>query len=171
MLSLCSLELGRGQDAITHLGRALASPDVPASQQAALRLDLGRAHESLGERELALEAYRSAGTLDPELPGLAARIASLESTGTQAPSSVGETYESFEDLLAEKDEAGANEAAGGVEPSYESLQDVMADAADGDAREENAEQREPARERPPVEDEAPAPPAPKASRRKKISFV
>ncbi|HET6303446.1 MAG TPA: tetratricopeptide repeat protein [Myxococcota bacterium] len=171
MLGICSLELGRGQDAIAHFGRALASPDVPTSQQAALRLDLGRAHESLGERELALEAYRSAGTLDPELPGLAARIASLESAGIQAPSSAGETYESFEDLLADKDEAGAGEATGGAEPSYESFQDVMADAADGDAREENAEQREPARERPPVEDEAPAPPAPKASRRKKISFV
>ncbi len=165
MLGLCSLELGRARDAITHFGRALTSPEVPASQQAALRLDLGRAHESVGERELALEAYRSAGALDPDLPGLTARIASLEGAG--APSSAVETYESFEDLLAEKDEAGA----GVAEPSYESFQDVMADAPDDDSSEAGAVEEEPAREHPPVEDEAPAAPAPKTSRRKKISFV
>jgi tetratricopeptide (TPR) repeat protein len=167
MLGLCSLELGRARDAIAHFGRALASSDVPGSQQAALRLDLGRAHESLAERDLALESYRSAGALDPELPGLAARIASLEGAGARAPSSAVETYESFEDLLAEKDEAGA----GAAEPSYESFQDVMADAPDDDASEAGAVEKEPARERPPVETEVPAAPAPKTSRRKKISFV
>jgi tetratricopeptide (TPR) repeat protein len=170
MLALCSLELGRAQDAVAHLGRALASPEVPPPQQAALRLDLGRAHESLGERELALEAYRSAGSLDPELPGLAARITALERAGARAPSSTAETYESFEDLLAEKDEVAAGDPDGGVEPSYESFQDVLADAAEDAAPEAPAREDDPAPEPAPAEDAAPATPATKPARRKKISF-
>jgi tetratricopeptide (TPR) repeat protein len=167
MAALCSLELGRAQDAVAHLGRALASPDVPPPQQAALRLDLGRAHESLGERELALEAYRSAGSLDPELPGLAARITALEHAGARAPSSTAETYESFEDLLAEKEEVAASEPDASAGPSYESFQDVLADAAEDAAPEAPAREDAPPPEPATAEDAAPAP---KAARRKRISF-
>jgi tetratricopeptide (TPR) repeat protein len=168
MLALCSLDLGRGQDAVTQLGRALALPDVPTPQQAALRFDLGRAHESLGEPGTALEAYRSAGRLDPELPGLAARIADLEALAGSGAAAA-EAYESFEDLLAEKDEAEAASAAP-VEPSYESFDDVVADAPGRDPRDADVTQSESGREREVEEVEAPPAPAPKPSRRKKISF-
>ncbi len=170
MLALCSLELGRARDAVAHLTQALTLPDVPA-QQAALRFDLGRAHESLGEREPALEAYRSAGALDPAFPGLAARIAALEETGSATPAGAGDSYESFEDLLAEKGEEANGESAQ-PEASYESFEDVVASADEAlqqqaAASEPEADAREGAAD---PEQEAPASPAPKPSRRKKISF-
>jgi tetratricopeptide (TPR) repeat protein len=168
MLGLCSLDLGRAGDAVVHLGRALAAPDVPPPQQAALRLDLGRAHEALGESELALEAYRSAGALDPELPGLAARIATLERAGAGTPAGAGPAYESFEDLLAEKDEV---EAGAPAEPAYESFQDVLADAAESPAPDPPpAREADPAPDRAPAAEAAAEPPAAKAPRRKRISF-
>ena len=197
MMGLCALDLGRPQDAVGHFEQALASPDVPGEREAALRFDLGRAYQALGDRERALGAFRRVVELDATFQDAAQRLAAIEAGDMTPPKADGdEAYESFDDLIAES--AESEQPAPEPAPAYESFDDVVAEAAEEDARESaaqasgdaveaesEAERRDGAAERAapapseasapaaePAESEAnqpePAPATPK--RRRKVSF-
>ncbi len=147
MMGLCALDVGRAADAIGHLEQALASPEVPAERETALRFDLGRAHEAEGDRNRALDAFRRVAELDADFQDVGAHIEALLCGPAASDAEVadesddGEVYESFDDLIAE----AADEAPAVVEPepivaeSYENFdeflsedgEDDAADAADG----------------------------------------
>jgi tetratricopeptide (TPR) repeat protein len=134
MMGLCALDVGRAIDAIGHLEQALASPDVPAERETALRFDLGRAHETQGDRDRALDAFRRVAELDAEFQDVGVRIQALLSAPAAAPADVAEasteeeTYESFDDLVAE-----AAEEAHVVTESYENFEEFLADDAEESA--------------------------------------
>ena len=182
LMALCALDLGRAQDAVGHLEQALASPDVPPEREAPLRYELGRAYEALPDRVRALAAFQRVQQLDPGFQDVAERVAALErgEAGAPTPGADAETYESFDDLVAEATEEAAA-------PAYESFDDVVAeanededdvpsadpplaatlaadsDAADDDTEPDAASGRGPAQ---PAEPTAPA-----QRRRRKVSFV
>jgi tetratricopeptide (TPR) repeat protein len=200
MMGLCALDVGRASDAIGHLEQALASPDVPAERETALRFDLGRAHEAEGDRDRALEAFRRVAELDDEFQDVGARIEALlcvpVATDDDAADEEknGEVYESFDDLIAE----AADEAPAVAEPelvvceSYENFDEFSSDGTEddtGDGADEAGEDHDTEAEAGPepaesvaaateVTAEAEDPQAPDAepeppagaSRRRKVSF-
>jgi tetratricopeptide (TPR) repeat protein len=124
LMGVCALELGRAADAEAHLSQALAEGELPAQQEAALRIDLGRAYRALGDVVRARGAYESAQTLDPSFDGIDALLAELPAPGSGAPASAsGEGFESFDDLLG--DDAVATAKTVTPAPSYESFDDLL----------------------------------------------
>jgi len=104
MLGLCSLELERPLDAVAYLEQALSAPSIPAVQEVALRFDLGRAFEAAGDAGNALDAYRMVAAIDPEFRSVREDLVRLESSFGEVPSEAeagAETFESFDDLIAE----------------------------------------------------------------------
>ncbi len=141
MMGLCALDVGRALDAIGHLEQALASPEVPAERETALRFDLGRAHEAQGDPDRALDAFGRVAELDAGFQDVAARIDALRSGLAAARADAagretgGEAYESFDDLVAEA--ADDAPAAALEEPvvaeSYENFEEFSSDdGADDD---------------------------------------
>ena len=138
MMGLCALDVGRAVDAIGHLEQALASPDVPVERETALRFDLGRAHETEGDRERALDAFRRVAELDGEFQDVGARIEALlcrpVATDAAAADESGEVYESFDELIT----AAADAAPAVAEPepvaceSYENFDEFMSDDSEDD---------------------------------------
>jgi len=130
MMGLCAIDVGRAADAIGHLEQALASPDVPAEREVALRFDLGRAYELQGDRERALVALQRVVELDAEFQDAAQRIEALQSgePPRPAPAPGGETYESFDDLLAQTSDAAAEAPA----ETYESFDEFQGDGEEGE---------------------------------------
>ncbi|RIK96078.1 MAG: hypothetical protein DCC71_22715 [Proteobacteria bacterium] len=189
MMGVCALDVARPADAVGHLEQALASPDVPPGREVALRYDLGRAYEALGDRERAFDAFGRVVDLEPDFQDVAQRIEALRTVEPAAVASdeaaPEEIYESFDDLIA-------HEAAPPVEDapaaeSYESFDEFQADAHDDAEAEPEAPADEAAPPAQPlasadaaVADEAPAEPAPPADsdappaepprKRRKISF-
>jgi tetratricopeptide (TPR) repeat protein len=144
MMGLCALDLGRATDAVGHLEQALASPEVPAPREAALRYDLGRAYEALSDRERALGAFARVVELDAAFQDAAQRIESLRASAPEgegaAAASEGEAYESFDDLIAQSaEEAPAAPPAPPAE-TYESFDEFMGDEAEPDAADAEAAQ-------------------------------
>lgn len=130
LMGLCAIDLGRGQDAVGHLEQALASPDVPERREAPLRYELGRAYQVLADRVRALDSFRRVAELEPGFQDVTERIAALESGLDPAPTPADEpeeTFESFDDLVAE-----AAEAAPASVASYESFDDLVAEANDAE---------------------------------------
>ena len=197
LMGVCALDLGRGQDAISHLSQALAGGSLPAQQEAALRLDLGRAYQVAGDVPRARASLEAARAADPGFDGLDRLLAELDQPGAEAPpaGAAAEGLESFDDLLAEEPAAATavEESAPAAAPEYESFGDFLDDdtpdapAEPGSAAAEAApalataeplpEPELPAAAQPPVESapaepEARPSPAPAPARRKKkISFV
>jgi pilus assembly protein FimV len=141
MMGLCALDVGRASDAIGHLEQALASPDVPAERETALRFDLGRAQEAAGDRDRALDAFRRVAELDAEFQDVGARIEALllgpaaTDDGDTSEAEGDEVYESFDDLIAEAaDEASPVAAAEpAVAESYENFDEFLSDDEDDEA--------------------------------------
>ena len=98
MLGLCVLELGRADEARSHIQQALAMPDVTRDQEAALRFDLGRIEMALGSPDQARRCFDAVAALDPRFPGLAQALMDPASANSGSPSPDG--YESFDDLFA-----------------------------------------------------------------------
>jgi len=194
-----TFDVGRATDAVGHLEQALASPDVPGPQEAALRYDLGRAYEALSDRERALDAFTRVVELDAGFQDAAQRLEALReraAAGASPSEPEGEAYESFDDLIAQSADEAPAEPAAPVAESYESFDEFMNDEAHeaeaGDASEVSSVVEEPPAEEVPVassqphpepavepeaavEAEAPAEPEPepqpeKPRRRRKISF-
>jgi tetratricopeptide (TPR) repeat protein len=201
LMGVCALELGRGADAEAHLAQALASGPLPAQQEAALRIDLGRAYRVLGDVSRARAAYEAARSLDPSFDGIDALLDELAACASEASESVaaGEGFETFDDLIG--DDAVETAKSAPASRAYESFGDLLGDdeepaVADEDtasaadaapvappteapsepateaAPQPSASEPEPVSPPPAAPRDAPStPPAAPARRKKKISFV
>jgi tetratricopeptide (TPR) repeat protein len=190
MLGLCAIDLKRPDEAVAHLERALSLPEVPDSQQVALRFDLGRAFEEMGDRGRALTAFETVAALDPEFQDVGDRLANLSSDST-AIARDGDATD-LPESLGEADAAGSPDEQPGAAPTaFESFDDLIADAESeiergtrkpAGASPREAEEQEDAEAPAPTDGELPAPtpasgPAlkknqgPTPPRRRKISFV
>ncbi len=128
LMAMCALDLGRCADAIANLSEALATGPLPAEQEAALRIDLGRAHQAAGDRGRARAEFEAARTSDPGFAGVDELLAALEAAPDEpAVAASGETFESFDDLV-ESDAVHAPPPAAAA-PQYESFDELI----DGDA--------------------------------------
>jgi tetratricopeptide (TPR) repeat protein len=172
MLGLCALDLGRPGDAVAHLEQALALPGVPLEQQAGLRLDLGRAFEAQGDLSRARHAFEAVLAFDPDHQDVRERLAALDEpsgAGAQVDEAAVETFESFDDLIAEaesalqgerRDEPEADAAGDEPELAAEAVAELDADVApDLDLELE-----------PEPEPEPPPDPATPPRRKRRISF-
>ncbi len=106
LMAACALELGRGSDAVSHLSEALAGGALPAEQEAALRIDLGRAHLACGDRRRARAEYETVKRLAPGFGDVDRLIAEADAAPL-IPRAGGEAFESFDDLLEEDARAAA----------------------------------------------------------------
>jgi len=136
MLGLCSLERECGEEAVAHFQEALALDGLGDDQVLALRFDLGRAFESVGDTDQAREAWEAVAAADPNFCDVGERLASLDKPD-EAPevgvdTSPTEAFESFEDVIgdAEHDDAPDEQAA----DTHVDFDDLVAEAnADDDA--------------------------------------
>ena len=101
MMGLCALDLGRAADAVAHLEQALSLPDLPSDQRVPLRYDVARAYGALGDVARARAAFEEVRAADPGFGDVEQELAALASARPAAATGRGETYESFDDLLAE----------------------------------------------------------------------
>ncbi len=140
MLGLCALDLGRPNDAVAHLQQALAEPGVPEEQQAVLRFELGRGFQAAGDRERALSAFEAVAAVDPEFQDVEARIRALRTGGgaeiTQPDEPALETFESFDDVIAEAEAvlSDDDEAEVSAEPEEEEAIAVAEPPSDDDTQ-------------------------------------
>src|SRR5215472_8013852 len=190
MLGLCAIDLKRPDEAVAHLERALSLPEVPDPQQVALRFDLGRAFEQMGDRDRARTAFETVAALDPEFQDVGDRLANLPADSTATTHDGAAT--DLPDSLGEADAARSPDEASGAAPTaFESFDDVIADAeseierggtSPTTAGPREAEEQDDAEAPAATDGEMPAPtpastPAPKKDqgppppRRRKISFV
>jgi len=167
MLGLCALDLGRSEDATSHLEQALALPDIPEPEQAALRFDLGRAFEARGDLARARAAYEAVSEVDPDYQDVASRLQALISGGGASAESglasdddeeAVETFESFDDLIAEA-EAIMGEDEGEEADSGDSGPRVGVDERRSNVPPEAAE------------DDTQPDPSPPPRKKRKISFL
>jgi tetratricopeptide (TPR) repeat protein len=201
MLGLCAIDLKRPEEAVAHLERALSLPDVPDSQQVALRFDLGRAFDEMGDRVRARTAFETVAALDPEFQDVGDRLAQLSEADSPATADENEATSDLLDSLGEEDAAVNRSGAPSPTPAgnFESFDDLIAEAEsetdqDAGAREDaELHQSSEAEDAPAAasskdvkhpattRDDAPKPPDPpapapgpnqsKSPRRRKISFV
>jgi len=188
MLGLCAIDLKRSEEAVAHLERALSLPDVPDSQQVALRFDLGRAFAEMGDRDRARTAFETVAALDPEFQDVGDRLAELNTPDSSAPSEDRDaTSDLIESLGGEEaavgSEDGSTTASNGPPENFESFDDLIAEAeselaerrADAEGARharEVAEEKDQAAQTPaaskeagraaPTSAETPAPPDPRA---------
>ena len=173
MLGLCTLEQGGAADAARHFEQALAAPDSTPEQQLAVRFELGRAFDALGDRIRARAAFEAVAAVDPSFCDVEEWLERSDEDAKPEPevAAAGAGFESFEHLIGEAAEEQATVAA-----AHESFDDVIAEA--------NQEEAEPEELEAPLDEEPAAPvPAPRATptrsrapaakpgRKKKISFV
>jgi tetratricopeptide (TPR) repeat protein len=134
MLGLCAIDLKRPEEAVAHFERALSLPDVPDSQQVALRFDLGRAFAEMGDRARARTAFETVAALDPEFQDVGDRLAELSEPDSSASSEdSGDETSDLLESLGDEDAAVSHEdesAAGSNVPSenFESFDDLIAEA-------------------------------------------
>jgi tetratricopeptide (TPR) repeat protein len=156
MMGLCALDLGRAADAVAHLEQALSLPDLPSDQRVPLRYDAGRAYGALGDVARARAAFEEVRAADPDFGDVEqelARLAKGPAAAANAANGRGETYESFDDLLAETPVPASAQR-------YETFDDLFGDDSDDERAEpETPEPAAAAEEEPPPEPE-PAPQAP-----------
>ncbi|MCZ6785283.1 MAG: tetratricopeptide repeat protein [Proteobacteria bacterium] len=158
MMGLCALDLDRPGDAVSHLEQALATDGLRDETRAGLSFDLGRSLQALGDTDRARSAFATVVEIEPDFPGVAAAIASLDQAPAETVDAVElsddpDGFESFEELMEEAPEEAE---------TFESFDDVITEA-----------------EAEAVEPEGEAPPAAKSDgardrkppRKKKISFV
>ena len=173
MIGLCTLDQGQAAAAVQHFEEAMASKDVTPEQQLAVRFELGRAFEALGDRVRARSAFEAVAAVDPSFCNVEECLERIDDESKpEAPAAAaGPDFESFDDLMREAAEPSEAPAAG-----QENFDDVIAEA--------NHDEGEPEGLDVPVADE-PAPPIPapraaakpgrapvaKPARKKKISFV
>ena len=171
MLGLCSHELDRAEEAVVDLQIALEAADVTDEQVTAHRFELGRACEALGEIERAREAYEAVAAVDPSFCEVEARLAALEDEKPEPESPTRASSRSPISSMRKTrlHEAGEDTASEPVEAEYESFDDLIAEANEAlveddedDDRLRRAE-RDGARHAP--EPEAPAAPSRSRSRR------
>ncbi|HME68986.1 MAG TPA: tetratricopeptide repeat protein [Myxococcota bacterium] len=133
MLGLCAIDLKRSEEAVAHLERALSLPDVPDSQQVALRFDLGRAFAEMGDRVRARTAFETVAALDPEFQDVSDRLADLNepdsSTSSEDSDATSDLLESLggEDAAVSPDDESVG-ASNVSQENFESFDDLIAEA-------------------------------------------
>jgi tetratricopeptide (TPR) repeat protein len=131
MLGLCAIDLKRPEEAIAHLDRALALPDVPDPQQVALRFDLGRAFAQMGDRDRARTAFETVAALDPEFQDVGERLAELNGPDSSMAAEENDVTSDVIESLGGEDATNSNDesaAAFGTAENFESFDDVIAEA-------------------------------------------
>ena len=180
LMGLCARDLGRFEDAVSHLEQALALPDLPEDRMAGVYFDLSIAEEGAGDPDRACTSLQRVLEIEPDFPGAAERLATLEAGQLTSPKlgEPGEAFESFDELFEEDadDEAGdAHVAAAAGSEAFESFDDIVSEAEaaldDADFVPEAApsEGEAPAGEDAPNNDDTQT--VPRKGGRKKISFV
>jgi len=173
MIGLCTLDQGQAGAAVQHFEEALAANEVRPEQQLAVRFELGRAFEALGDRVRARSAFEAVAAVDPSFCNVEECLERVDDESKpEAPDAAdGAGFESFDDLMGETAEPGEVARAG-----QENFDDVIAEANDDEAEPETLDAPLADEPAPPV----PAPraaakpsraPAAKPARKKKISFV
>jgi len=156
MMGLCTMEVGRVADAVSHLEQALAMPEASDQARAGLYFDLGRAQAMAGDLDRARNAFEQVQALEPDFPGVAEQLAGIESGKIVQPES-DDGYESFDDIMDDDDVSEA-------EP-LESFDDVIAEVEALPEEQAAAPPAEPA-----ANDDTGTKPG-RSGRKKKISFV
>lgn len=134
LIGVCALEANQPQVAVEHLSMHLEAPDLGESQQLAGRLELGRAHQMLGDFAQARSAYEAVAAVDASFCGISELLAKLESATPPegVPVADEDEYEGFDDLIAE----GADEedvAEDPISDPGENFDDLVSEAnADDD---------------------------------------
>ncbi len=128
MMAVCALDLGRGADAVAHLSEALAGGVLPRDQEAALRLDLGRAHQANGDRARARTEYEAVRALAPDFADVERFLAELDTAAAEPAQSEGEAFESFDDLISDDPRSALAEPP--AAPQYESFDELISDDAE-----------------------------------------
>jgi pilus assembly protein FimV len=129
LLAVCALELGRHADAVAHLSEALAGAALPGEQEAALRLDLGRAYRASGDRARARSEYEAVRAIAPGFSDVERLLTELETEAADPPNSEprAEAFESFDDLIEDGPPAAA--APTPAAPKFESFDELLSDDA------------------------------------------
>lgn len=154
MLGLCALDLGRPEDATSHLEQALALPGIPEPEQAALRFDLGRAFEARGDLARARAAYEAVSAVEPGYQDVASRLEALISGGGASGGDARargdgeeavESFESFDDLIAEAEAIMGEEDGDAGDPgdSGSRLEETRPDAPAEGAEDDTQPDRSP----------------------------
>ncbi len=163
MMGLCAFDLGRMVDAVAHLEQALAMPDVPEEQQVGFRFDLGRAYAGAGDVPRARKAFEAVQELDPEFLDVGEQLAALDEApppadeeDTSDAAVADETFENFDDLMADGSVDADAEPDEGAAPAYESFDDLMADDEDEEDDGEGEDEAAPAEPVAPMELAEPA---------------
>ena len=135
MMGLCTLEQGSAAAAVQHFEEALAAKNATPEQQLAVRFELGRAFQALGDRVRARSAFEAVAAIDPTFCDVEERLETVDDESKpEAPAAAaGAGFESFDDLMSEDAEAGAAAAS-----AQENFDDVIAEANDEDAEPERA---------------------------------
>jgi tetratricopeptide (TPR) repeat protein len=126
MLGLCTLAQQKPGQAVEYLEQALGASDLNEEQDLAIRFEVGRAFEQLGEVEKARDAWEAVVAVDPGFCEVEERLAELnEASKSGNTTSDTEEFESFGDLIDE-----ANDDAGGAsgDDEHESFDDLIAEA-------------------------------------------
>jgi len=177
MMGLCTLDQGSAAEAVQHFEAALAAKEATPEQQLAVRFELGRAFQALGDRVRARAAFEAVAAVDPGFCDVEERLEHVdeEHKPDKSEGAGAAGFESFDDLMGEDAETGESASA-----EHESFDDVIAEANDEQAAAEVVDaplddEPEAAEPEPVPAPRAPAKkspaPAAKPGKKKKISFV
>ncbi len=126
MLGLCTLEQQKPSAAVEYLEQALGASDLNEEQDIAIRFEVGRAFEQLGEVEKAREAWEAVVAVDPGFCEVEERLAELDEASKSGNTTAEtEELESFADLI---DEANDDAGGGAGDDEHESFDDLIAEA-------------------------------------------
>ncbi|MFH0778969.1 MAG: tetratricopeptide repeat protein [Candidatus Eisenbacteria bacterium] len=77
MAGVCHLEMGEYEEALEAFRRAIRERDSDAEDYPGLCFSLGTALEALGNKDEALDKFREVASLNPDFPGIQAKLESL----------------------------------------------------------------------------------------------
>jgi tetratricopeptide (TPR) repeat protein len=188
LMGMCAHDMGEPEQAIGHFTEALASDDITEETMLALKLELGKSHEVVGDISSARRAYEEIQAIDPDFADVTARLDELakpEEVEAQVEGNPDtEEYETFDEFLGDLDEPDTDEPEASPDstgdaaeaPAWETFDDVVAELDDADGTDSESEEPERAAPATEAEDPEPAEPVSKPEttpkrRKKKISFV
>jgi tetratricopeptide (TPR) repeat protein len=188
LMGMCAHDMGEPEQAIGHFTEALTSGEIEGQGLLALKLELGKSHESVGDNASARREYEEVHAVDSDFADVASRLDELEKSEEVEPQvrSVSDTdeYETFEEFLGEFDEPDPDEpeaeaaSTGEAEkaPVWESFDDIVAELDSEDTADSASGEPEAAAPAEPVSEAEGSEPAEETEttpkrRKKKISFI
>ena len=182
LMGMCANEMGEPEQAIGHLTAALASDGISDEIVLPLKLDLGSAHQAVGDVASARRAYEEIQAIDPSFADVAARLDDLakpeEDESEPDAGQKTEEYETFAEFLGDLDDSdeidpdgeSGSDAETAEAPAWETFDDVIAEVDSEDeatAASDDVDSAAPADSAEPEEETEKTP----KRRKKKISFV